>query len=365
MTAAVSVCFLTGTLNAFAGAERMTAVIANRLTALGFRVHVLSLWDRRSCFPLDERVAHHSLFESRPSFEHKYLATTLGIRKYLREHRIDVLVEVDTMLSLFTVPAALGLPTRRIAWEHCHFDEDLGKKARRVARRLAALTNSAIVVLTERDRQRWQQALSPRIPIHVIPNPLPFPYPAQAVSGDAKSVLAVGRLTAVKGFDVLLDAWAIVQAHAPEWTLKIVGEGEERERLEAQAERLGIASSVSMPGTSANIESSYQSASILCMTSRYEGFGMVLIEAMAHGLAVVSTNCEAGPRELLADQNAIPTVPVDDVQSTAAALQKIMEDETSRMANALGGRQLAGKYTGAAVDELWQGLLKVESGWTT
>lgn len=351
------ICFLTGTLNAFAGAERMTAVMANRLAALGFEVHVLSLWDSTSCFALDARVTRHTLFERRPSFKRKYLATVLGIRRYLRKHRIDVLVEVDTMLTLFTVPAALLLPTRRIAWEHCHFDEDLGRKARRIARKLAARTNDGIVVLTERDRQRWRQALSPRAPMLVIPNPLPFPYPEHAAAGNAKSVLAVGRLAPVKGFDTLLEAWAMVQADFPDWTLTIVGEGDERCNLEARMQTLDIAGSVSLPGTTADVETYYRSASVFCLASRYEGFGMVLVEAMAHGLAVVSTQCEAGPRELLEGEDAIATVAVDDPHAMAMALGAVMGDAAARASNAAAGRRLAANYTGAAVDGLWRSLL--------
>lgn len=352
-----TVCFLTGTLNAFAGAERMTAVMANRLAALGFEVHVLSLWDRSSCFALDPRVRHHALFEFRPSFKRSYLATVLGIRRYLRAHRIDILIEVDTMLTLFTVPASLFLPTRRVAWEHCHFDEDLGRKARRVARKLAARTNDAVLVLTERDRKRWLQALSPRAPILVIPNPLPFPYPEHPVTGDAKSVLAVGRLSPVKGFDTLLDAWAIVHARFPDWTLTIVGEGDERRNLEARIEALGMGRSVSLPGTTADVEAYYRSASVFCLASRYEGFGMVLVEAMAYGLAVVSTQCEAGPRELLNGEDAIATVPVDDPRAMAMALGAVLCDPALRAANAAAGRRLAANYTGAAVDGLWNSLL--------
>ncbi|MFX8207325.1 glycosyltransferase family 4 protein, partial [Acinetobacter baumannii] len=88
--------------------ERMTAVIANALAARGYRVLILSLWDQVCVFPLHPAVEHCALFAHRPSFKRQYASTVLGIRRFVREHGVEVLVEVDTMLTLFTLPATLG-----------------------------------------------------------------------------------------------------------------------------------------------------------------------------------------------------------------------------------------------------------------
>lgn len=351
-----TICFLTGTLNAFAGAERMTAVIANGLAERGYRVCVLSLYDSTSAFPLHEDVTHHALFDARPSYKRAYLATVLGIRRFVQAHAIDVLVEVDPMLTLFTLPATLGLGVRRVAWEHCHFDEDLGRPARRVARWMAARTNDAIVVLTERDRQRWQQRLRPR-QLRCIGNTLPFAYPGHPASGDAKRVLAVGRLVPVKGFDTLLAAWAEVARVHPDWQLVIVGEGELRDALARQIDDLRITPFVTLAGATHNVESFYRSASVFCLTSHYEGFGMVLIEAMAYGLAIVSSNCEAGPRELVtADENGILVSP-GDTDAIARGLCRVIEDPSLRESLARNGRRMAHHYALPPTLDAWQDLL--------
>ncbi|SDC21769.1 Glycosyltransferase involved in cell wall bisynthesis [Cupriavidus sp. YR651] len=352
-----TVCFLTGTLNAFAGAERMTAVIANALAERGYRVLVLSLWDRASVFPLHADVEHHALFDERPSFKRKYVSTVRGIRRFVREHGVEVLIEVDTMLTLFTLPATLGLKMRRIAWEHCHFDEDLGRRARRVARWLAGRFNSAAVVLTERDRQRWLQQLHPRCEVHAIANPLPFPFPADAASGHTQRVLSVGRLTHAKGFDVLLQAWSEVAASCPGWSLQIVGDGEEREPLESMIRELGLGESVSMPGTSRNVEQFYRDASIFCLSSRYEGFGLVLVEAMSFGLGVVSTDCEAGPREILRHGENAWIAPADDASALARALTQLMRDEILREKLAEQARADARAFSLKAIETRWDELL--------
>jgi len=352
-----TVCFLTGTLNAFAGAERMTAVIANALAERGYRVFVLSLWDRASVFPLHEGVEHHALFEERPSFKRMYFSTVLGIRRFLREHEIDVLIEVDTMLTLFTLPATFGMKVRRIAWEHCHFDEDLGRRARRVARWLAASTSTAVVVLTDRDRQRWGSVLHPRGRIATIGNPLAFPFPAQAATRASRIVLAVGRLVPAKGFDILIRAWAAATARHPGWRLVIVGEGEQRPLLEAQIRELALTDSVDLPGASANIENFYRDAAIFCLSSRYEGFGLVLLEAMAFGLPVLSTDCEAGPREIIRnDENGL-LVKAEDPAALADGLLRLMADEALRDALAQRGRDEVRARDPSAIARHWQDLL--------
>ncbi|MBY4949063.1 glycosyltransferase family 4 protein [Cupriavidus respiraculi] len=357
MNAPRTLCFLTGTLHALAGAERMTAVIASALAERGYRVHVLSLWDRRSSFALHPAVRHDALFDHRPSFKIKYAATVAGIRRYVRGHGIDTLIEVDPMLTLFTVPATLGLGVQRIAWEHCHFHQDLGRRVRRVARWVAARTGAAIVVLTERDRASWQSALAPRCPTLAIPNALPFPYPTAPSRRSSRVVLAVGRLTRAKGFDVLLQAWARVSPRFPEWRLRIVGDGEERTALEAQRDALGISATVTLPGGTTDTASEYTRASVFCLSSRYEGFGLVLIEAMAYGLPIVSTQCETGPSDLLAHNANAWLVEVEDAAALADGLAAMMEDADAAARLGARGREFARGFEAAEVVVHWQRLL--------
>lgn len=353
-----TLCFLTGTLNALAGAERMTATIANALAEQGYTVTILSLWDPASCFALHSAIRHETLFTERPSFKRAYMATVAGIRRHLKAHRIDVLVQVDTMLSLFALPAALGLGVRHIAWEHCHFDEDLGRRARRWARQLAARYCTHIVVLTERDRKRWLEALSPRSSVVCISNPLPFALPAQPAPRTSKTVLAVGRLVHTKGFDVLLNAWALVTQRTPDWKLMIVGEGEERQALEAQRNQLGLRNNVALPGAFSDITKAYEEASIFCLSSRYEGFGLVLIEAMAFGLPIVSTACETGPRELLEDTHNAIMVPVNDHHALANALLNLISNraEADKLARAAGEK--AKLFSSERIVREWGALLR-------
>jgi len=332
-----TICFLTGTLNALAGAERMSATIANALAERGYRVCIISLWDAHSIYPLHPSLTHVALFRERPSFKWQFATAVRRLRQALRTHGVDILVEVDTMLAWFTLPATARLPIQRIGWEHCHFDENLGHRSRSIARRLTARYHAAVVVLTEMDRQRWIEAIHPHCLVRTLPNPLPISYPASPAPRDSRIVLAVGRLTPAKGFDSLLRAWARVAPSAPGWTLRIVGEGEDRKALESLRDALGISASVELAGTCTNMDAVYSKASLFCLSSRYEGFGLVLIEAMAYGLPIVSTDCEVGPRALLEHGRTAWMVPIDDPVGMADALVSLMS-----------GRQLAAQLAANA-----------------
>ncbi|EHP40136.1 glycosyl transferase group 1 [Cupriavidus basilensis OR16] len=136
-----------------------------------------------------------------------------------------------------------------------------------------------------------------------------------------------------------------------------MGEGEERVALERLRSRLGLNSVVSLPGVFPDITNAYKHASIFCLSSRYEGFGLVLLEAMAFGLPVVSTDCETGPRELLDSGHDALVVPVDDSDGMAQALLRLIvhQEDATRLGKA--ARQKAHRFSMKRIVSQWQALL--------
>ena len=162
----------------------------------------------------------------------------------------------------------------------------------------------------------------------VIPNFLSA-FPAHPADLSARTVLAVGRYTHQKAFDRLLRAWAA--AAVPEgWRLRIVGDGEEREALSSLVDTLGIGGTVLLDGPRADMDAVYREASILALSSRYEGLPMVLLEAQAYGLPAVAFNCQCGPSEVIADGKSGLLVPQGDIPALAKALETLMNNETLR-----------------------------------
>ena len=152
------------------------------------------------------------------------------------------------------------------------------------------------IVLTDEDRRNWNELDN----VAVIPNPLPF-MPEITNPLTKKRVIAVGRYVYQKGFDMLLKAWTIVEKVCPDWTLTIFGDGNRLE-YETMVEELKLDKSrCKILGPTGQIQAEYMKSSLLVMSSRFEGFGMVLVEAMACGLPVVSFDCPCGPKDIIHD----------------------------------------------------------------
>ena len=149
-------------------------------------------------------------------------------------------------------------------------------------------------------------------------------------AGEPPVILGVGRLTHQKDFHTLLEAFAIVRGQR-KCRLMILGEGEDRDSLEALARKLGVAADVRLIGFATNPYKYMARSSVFVLSSRYEGLPNVLIEAMGLATPVVSTDCPGGAREILLDGKLGPLVPVGDSQALANELGSILGDlESSR-----------------------------------
>ena len=171
------------------------------------------------------------------------------------------------------------------------------------------------VVLTEEDKSQWQELSN----IEVIPDPLSFH--TETVSPlTSKRVIAVGRYVYQKGFDLLLHAWAIVEKQNQEWELAIYGQGE-REPYEQLIDELKInRKRCHLYGPTNDIKQEYLNSSVFAFSSRFEGFGMVLVEAMSCGLPVVSFDCPCGPKDIISNNTDGILVPNGEVEELADSL---------------------------------------------
>ena len=156
-----------------------------------------------------------------------------------------------------------------------------------------------LVVLTVADKADWQKAGCTNV--SCIPNPCSLEHQKLPMKSREKTVLAVGRLHEQKGFDLLLDAWQPIEKQHPDWTLRIVGEGDKRTALEAQIKALGL-QHVCLAGRTNDMAKEYTHASCFVLSSRYEGLPLALIEAMWCGLPCVAFDCPHGAAELLSEQ---------------------------------------------------------------
>lgn len=175
-----------------------------------------------------------------------------------------------------------------------------------------------------------------------------------------KLVAAVGRLDAVKGFDRLISCFARVHASAPDWKLTIVGEGEEREKLEALTAQLGLEDCVSLPGKTdgPGVEAVMRRASLFAMSSHSEGFPFVLLEALSCALPAVAFDVRVGPRAIIRQDSCGLLIPDGDEEAFAAALLRLMGDAPLRRRMAERALARAEDFSREKIAERWFALLE-------
>lgn len=213
------------------------------------------------------------------------------------------------------------------------------------------------VVLTREDAGYWGALPN----LEVIPNAA-LAFPEVRRTPESRRVMAVGRLDYQKGFDRLLNAWALLpEALRAQWRLDIFGQGEWREMLEKQITSLGIGASARLAGATRAVFEEYGKSAFLVMSSHYEGFPMVMIEAMGCGLPVVSFACLCGPRDIIEDGKNGLLVEEGDVEGLAAAMQKLMEDDALRAKMSARALEVTQIYSEENVMKQWENLFKTLS----
>ncbi len=235
---------------------------------------------------------------------------------------------------------------------HTHVRPGLAAAIRRDYGKLDALT-----VLTDADRADYAGLLhGARTRVARIPNALPT-LDGGTSALDRRVVVAAGRLNPQKGFDLLIPAFARVARERPDWQLRIYGNGPERARLRQLVADHDLHASVFLMGATRRLGAAMASASLFVLSSRFEGFGMVILEAMSKGLPVVSFDCPRGPGELIDDGRDGVLVPPEDGDALAAALVALIDDEERRRAFAAAALRKAEQYRAEAVRAQWNALL--------
>jgi glycosyltransferase involved in cell wall biosynthesis len=199
------------------------------------------------------------------------------------------------------------------------------------------------------------QAMS-RVRGYVIPNPIdvPAPIPRASQRSVGHVLAAMGRLVPAKGFDLLLAAFSQIAGRHPDWTLVIYGGGPLLEPLQLQAESLGLVNRVHFAGSVADPFPMLRAADLFAFSSRTEGFGMALAEAMACGLPAVSFNCPEGPANIIRDGLDGILVPPEDVNALASALDRLMGDPQERERLAARAPEVRERFSIERVLTLWQ-----------
>jgi len=352
------------------GAERVMSDMANYWVNQGWSVTLATFKNSESSdfYRLDSDVRRVRLSNSvsRNGFL-SGVRSTVGIvrrlRALLRASRPDAVLSFIDVPNVLTILAAMGLNLRVIVSERgCpeHQSEEgeenpwaypLSRNWRRLRRRL--YSRAALVIALNKDAAAWIRNEC-GIDVSVIPNGIrDFP----VVANERQSVvLAVGRLHPVKGFDLLIEAFAKLSPRFPQWRLVIVGDGNEKFALRRLCEELQLSDNVEFLGPIEDVETQFSRAGLVVVPSRSEAFGNVILESMATGAAVVSTEC-SGPLSIIEHDVNGRLVPVGDLGVLEETMAELMSQPALRTRLGNEARKVRRRYRQELIMELWEECL--------
>jgi len=348
------------------GAERVLSTLANDWTGRGHEVTVVTDAPRTTDhYVLDSRVRRITLdTPSNSSSLYDKFARNFVRLKRLRSTLLhtspDAVVAFGNTVNVRAVLAGVRLGVPTLISERTDPRLSPLPWPWRVLRRFSYPMADILVVQTRSVGEwagRWLDGSSVRI----IPNPVCVPKrtaPRPAALGVRPTLAAVGRMGPEKGFDMLLPAFAETGLASSGWQLVILGDGQERAALEAQAEALGLRHDVVMPGVVTDPQQWLFHADIFALSSRFEGFPNALLEAMACGLPVAAFDCPSGPGEIVRHEETGLLVPPGDTKALAAVITRLANDaDLRRRLGSAAASDVTARYSPEHISSLWEEIL--------
>ncbi len=362
-----TILYITNSINGSGGLERVLSIKASYLTDnFNYEVHILTLNKSHQSpfYKFSSNIKFHDI-KVRGNFINYFFQYKKGIKKIIKKIKPNVISVCDDGLKgvLFPLIFRNKIPIiyERHASVNLNFSRDYKtsfiKKAQFYFEHklmvFGAKKFDAFVVLTNGNKKDW-----PNVECTVIPNPSPFNIFNDWNKYNKKVVLAVGSQSYNKGYDRLIKIWDIVHKKHPDWKLKIFGKTTKKLNLQHEIDLLGLNKTILLHKPVQNIEDQYKEASIYVMPSRSEGFGMVLIEAMAYGLPCISFDCPHGPADIIKEGKDGFLIPNGDISGFASTIIKLIENKDKRSIMENNAILNAKRYAPEKIIPLWDELFK-------
>lgn len=336
-----SVGVLVKSLETFGGGERVAVNLCNALKSM-FDVHLIQFYKNESVYPVSGSVKQHFVDQKKERLRNKAILYIYRLRTLIKQLDLDVLIVVGKFSwPIIAMVGTLRLPVKIIFWEQGtleaaqHVRDTLKKKLFGFFQQQCINYRSdMIVTLTDKERKNYEHKF-PRTKNKILSiyNFIKIDESLPIYSSESKQIISVGRIDYAKGYEYLLGIAGIVMPDNPDWQWHIYGDGNKAyvSLLQNKIDSLGLSKQVILKGSHSHILDIYSQYSFLVFTSRFEGFGLVLLEAMSKGLPLISFDIYSGPSDMIRHgENGYLAEPFD-VHTMASYVQALITDRDLRL----------------------------------
>lgn len=351
----MKVCFLIDDFSAVGGIQRVLPIIASKLSE-AIDVDVVSMYDinaDNNANLYDHNVNLSTLINGPKLYIKQCLKVSLLLRKYIKTNNVNILISTSEMLSPYCILASVFTKTKMCIWTHCPAEMNSEAVLQGIFKWIGVKTADMTIALTpetENDLKRIYRTGN----VTNIPNPID-PKLIKPVNYDSESrkIISVGRLSKQKNFTNLADVANIVLHNHSDWRWDIYGEGESREEIEQKIVDNRLSDSLHLMGNHSNVYDCYKQYSFLVMTSLYEGFPMVLLEAIANGLPIISYDIKTGPSLLIKNGDNGFLIQAYDKNEMAEAIEKLIQNAELRKKMSLSSTKRVFEFDVDTICDKW------------
>lgn len=360
----MKICFLLSTYNKFGGVERVVINLVNLLSEIGeqhYQITLLAYCDdgEKSPFMIDDTIKLKHIYNTPVPLHKGFWKAMRFLIKDIKSSEYNILIGCSSMFFPLAVSGRFFKNSCLVLWEHSHFFLNTEVRFQRYCRKFWAEFADAVVVLTNTDRMNYLNNIRNRN-IYCINNMLDqrLDHISATYNQQSKGILSVGRLCAVKNFNVIIDIGMLVFSKHPDWYWDIWGDGPLRSSLQDAINKAGLQKNITLKGWNENIYDIYHNYSMFVSTSHDEGFGLAILEAMANQLPVVSFDVLCGPREIIEHNINGFLISNLDFQEMQQAIIALIENPEKRQQFSNAARKNINRFSKATILSQWINLFE-------
>lgn len=355
------ICFFSGDITRSGGTERVAIQLANALQQdHTYDTCFLSLTEQQKepFFSIHSDISRYRLSEKWLNPGPAYIPLIGKVQKFLKDRQIDIIIDIDIVLDVLSIPAARRLKTKVVSWEHFTADFELSVWYRRMILKYSVKRSDYVVVLTDGDLKEYQNRLGRKKAICRIYNPVAYELEKDTEPERKKLILSVGRLVPEKGIEYIKKVALQILQRNPEWQWVILGEGPERRNLEEFIIENQLQDRLILKGDVANVDEFLKQASVFVVTSKYEGLGLSILEARAMKVPCVSFDVKMGPREVIHHEIDGYLVPAFDCDEMATRMEMLIDSPKLRDKFAENAYLCMGEFETRKITKQWVDILE-------